>query len=574
MRRAHLLRANERSARPQLLAWLAVDSSAGRDPDGRLVERFQSATATIRRASSTPGTYTEHTIESADPAGFLAELLSNARSKHRLIVVSRNPARDLALLDAIRWLRGQEWEFGHAVMGTRLTLIPVGTGNRRVLFCAHTNLFPYLPRPAGDAGQQVATMRQTWLSHLQLLDELDAGNFHLTLGSQALAIYRHRYMEHPIYIHGDESVDRLERKAALGALYQPFFAGQSRPGRYYYLDTNAMYPWCMRSFPVPWRLVSHGGALPVGTLSRMLESKLAVATVELETDHAHYPCKVDGRTLFPVGRFTATLTTPDLRHALEHGRIRRVLEYATYDGARLFDRFVDELWKRRQECLAKGDITGAALTKAWMVALYGVWGAWRFEHLLEVADPGLQDGSGELYDTRTQEQRHWVALGGKMFSERRAGATVNGFPAIMAHIAAWGRQRMWALVANAGREHVYFCLSDGLIVDQTGYEHLTGEIRPRTLGKLREKRSAAMIEVRSDTEIILGDHSWTPGVPAWAFPVDDGVLIADLEPHTLDGLAGADPGTFTHLGRTLTLERAIHSGVVSPSGWIDPIRLE
>ena len=572
-RAPHRIKASETSSRPGLLAWICTEAEQERDDRGRLIEHFQSATASICRFRRERGATDGCSIMRRDGASFLDLLLDECRSRSRLIVVCRNLTRDLQLLGALPWLKEHGWKLGYPRLSHRLSILPATLDQKRIIFVAHANLFPFLPEPAGRALEQIEQMRSAWLAHLQLLDELDAGNFCLTLGSQAMSIFRHRFMDHPIQIHADKSVDALERKSAFGALYQPFFAGEATGSIYHYLDTNSMYPWCMRAFDAPWRLVSHGGALPVATLERIMAEHLCIATVEIETDHQHYPCKLDGRTIYPIGRFTTTLATPDLRHALDHGRVLRVLEYASYDGAHLFDSFVDALWARRVNCAANNDPYGAALCKGWMNALYGCWGGWRFEHIVEARGDFLPDGAGELYDMAAQEQRHYVVLGGTMYSERRKGATHNGFPAIMAHIAAYGRQRMWSLAANAGRGHVLFVLSDGLIVDQLGYERLAMEIDPTALGKLKEKRNARWFLSRSDVVAVLGDHEWSPGVPGDATRIEDGVLVADLEPRGATTFSASEAGEYARLRRTLIQKPEFRSGVPDSDGWMTPIRL-
>ena len=298
---------------------------------------------------------------------------------------------------------------------------------------------------------------------------------------------------------------------------------------------------------------------------------LCIATVELETDHQHYPVKVAGRTIFPVGRFTTTLTTPDLRHALDHGRILRVLEYAKYNGAHLFDSFVDDLWLRRRRYVEQEDPFRAKLLKLWMVTLYGAWGTWQHEHQLVDVGEGMPDNIDLIYDSKTGLAKEAVVLGGTMYSESKSGTTMNGFPAIMAHIAAYGRQRMWSLAANAGRGHVYFVLADGLIVDQIGYERLLSQIDAHDLGKLKESDDGRALTIHSDTELVLGDHVWRSGVPGNASEIEPGVFVADVEPHGAYGLHDAEDHCFSYTHRTYQLARQILTGNVTSNGWIEPI---
>ena len=412
-----------------------------------------------------------------------------------------------------------------------------------------------------------------WRGLLAFLDEHDLGDFELSIGSQAFTIFRHRFLDHPIVIHADARADELERRACFGALYQPCFAGIAPCDNYYYLDTNAMYPWVMATRLLPWRLVGVAGRMPVNALARKLDRYLVVASVRVCTDEARYPTKHGGKTVYASGEFTTTLTTPDLQHAVRAGHISEVLAAAWYDGEILFSGFVNELWGLRRQYAAVGKNDLAKLIKAWMVALYGRWGVKRYEVRHETDCGPDEVGTGAFINAESGEQCEYYQLAGQMWTVRRGGESANSFPTIMAHIAAHGRNRLWRLREQAGARNTFVLLSDGLIVNQAGYERLASEIDVDRLGALKLKMSSDKLTTYSDVEFVLGDHNWTPGVPNNGVQVDDGVIVAQKEPRLGWQLQSKNAARYVVRQQVMQPQREFHCGVVGKDGWLIPLRL-
>lgn len=572
-RSAHYIRPNQASRRPSCIVFLACDSDVEENARGDRIEHFRSACVAVWKRRSVCSSDTPDIRRFDDPGQVWDYLVSNVHLRSRTVVVSAHPIRELTLLDHLAHATERGFEMHDPVSTVRYTAISYRNKTCNLLFVSHHNVFHRSHRLPREAEAQVAAMWRCWMALLEMLDEHDCGDFKLSLGSQAMAIYRHRFIQHPILIHGDAYVDRLERKSATGACYQPQFAGSAPPGAFYYVDVNAMYPYCMRSFVLPWRLRGCSGALPLATLERHLQHHLCIATVRLKTDFSIYPHRMDGRTVFPVGEFTTTLTTPDLWNAIEERAIKEVQAAAWYDGEHLFDRFVDYWWSARREYAQRGERVKAGLCKSWMVAFYGRWGA-RYHETVEEgqAEPG-EYGSGSLLDADTGEIRSYTVLGGKMISRRRIGLAPDAFPAIMAHVAAHGRNVLFEYARKAGLGHVYVYLSDGLIVDQIGFDRLQDDLDDDRLGALKCKIEAETLETRSDVEYVLGERHWLSGVKRDATRVEDGVLVEHRAPNLRTLLRWSEPSTYLERKTTIRQSFAFRSGVPQPDGWIAPFRL-
>jgi len=78
-RKPHRIKASELSSRPQLLAWICTEAEQERDDRGRLIEHFQSATASICRFRRERGATDGCSIMRRDGASFLDLLLDECR---------------------------------------------------------------------------------------------------------------------------------------------------------------------------------------------------------------------------------------------------------------------------------------------------------------------------------------------------------------------------------------------------------------------------------------------------------------------------------------------------------------
>jgi hypothetical protein len=482
--------------------------------------------------------------------------------------------RVLTLLGHIEQLRARGWTLDTPVSSARFTAIAWRKGTRTLLFISHANLFPMHRLQNGGAAYHAKQMCDVWLDYLKLLDEQDAGDFHLSLGAQALGIYRHKFLQHPILFHGDKRADELETRACFGAIYQPYWFGLAPEDTYYYLDTNAMYPWCMKKYKYPWRLAGVSGPCSVATLTNKMLAYSTIATVRVKTFNARYPVRIENRTVFPVGEFNTTLTTPDLLHALFHKHIKEVYAVAWYDYAALFSNFVAHFWRLRREFNENGRPLWGSWAKAMMVSLYGRFGAHIFETIDEGDNPLDHDNCDQLASLDSDEVRWYHTLAGKMWSTSRAGLHRESFPAIMAHVAAYGRDRMIDLMNLAGIENVFVCVSDGLIVNQAGYKRLQHEIQPDELGMLKLKLSGDTLEVRSDVEFRLSDHVWRPGVKPGALELSDGVFVQHLDPNLPTLARNGDTSDYVKRQVSVHLERTIRTGQVLASGRVEPLRVE
>ncbi|GAJ24874.1 unnamed protein product, partial [marine sediment metagenome] len=105
----------------------------------------------------------------------------------------------------------------------------------------------------------------------------------------------------------------------------------------------------------------------------ILTKRSVIGSPTLITDEPVYAVR-RGRTIFPIGRFWVTLTTPELLYALEHNHLIKVERAVIYEQANIFKTYVDRFYRLRQEFKSAGVAEYEELCKKMLNSLYGKFG--------------------------------------------------------------------------------------------------------------------------------------------------------------------------------------------------------
>ena len=317
--------------------------------------------------------------------------------------------------------------------------------------------------------------------------ENNLGNFRYTAAGQAMAAFRHRFYLTKIYYHDNTEVKVLERDAFVGGRTEVFRMGAIEDD-VWYLDINSLFPSVMRDSFYPCKLVRYEFRKEPSPTMPDIDWGRSIATVELNTDEAIYPKRVDSGILYPLGVFTTTLCGRELVHAHHRGHVRAVASWAEYDTASLFASFVNGLYALRCKYRTDGNKMYEQLVKSILNALYGKFGErtphWEPMPGAIAAEPWCQ--WTEIYPA-TGEREIYRTVGYHVFKQCERGEKQYSLPAISAFITSAARMRMNSLRCIAGHRNCFYQGIDGLIVNKAGYNALSnaGELHPTELGKLK-----------------------------------------------------------------------------------------
>lgn len=538
--------------------------------------------------------------------------------RSRLYLVSHNLHFDLPVLHAFTELPALGWELTQFYTKGMVSIYKWRKGTRHLVALDNGNYFagklekwgtkigfPKLEIDFDAASDEklltyckrdVEIMVKLWRLWLEFLDAHDCGSFRMTTSSTAFNTYRHRFMSADIYIHDQPRAIDLEREGYSGGRVECWYQGELNHRRFYYIDFNSMYGSVMHDYEYPcalWR-VSAGASL--ATLDRLLNKYCVVARVDLNTTEPHFVAKINrktgeilkpgdanrtgekihhnARTVYPIGKFRTTLTTPELRLALDNDWIGKVYQLAYYERAPLFRDYVEYFYALRLQYQNAGQDGFAAICKLLINGLYGKFGQ-RGIHseIIGTSEPN-QISIEYCFDMDTGVTYDIISLAGNVFKFWQEGESYHSFPAIAAHVTAQTRLKLYRFYQMIPKGHCFYCDTDSLIVDDIGLLHLQAYLHPTELGKLKIEQTSDWLRIHAPKDYEMQGRSKTKGVKS------DAVQIAPNEYRQLQWrklrtmIRSGELDDYTARQVTKRLERKINFGVLAPSGLVLPFALD
>lgn len=543
-RRCHWLRRNAKSKRPEALLFVDTEANETPQPDNTTLQTFKLGWACLANYVPYNGLEVQGWYKIEDLADFW-NVVSQVAVQHKCTyVVSHNIDYDARVLRAFTILPRIGFPPAYAILGESCRFFTFKADKNTIALLDNLN---YWRLPLSEIGAELgieklaidfktATLSELstyckrdveilvklWDYWLRFLDEHQLGNFAITVAGQAMNSYRHRFMRHEIGIHNRQDAIALERASYKGGRCEVFRAGHFTEGPYYKLDVNGLYAYVMRTFPTPRKLVKVLVNVSPQYLSKLLERYQVIGEVLLDTDEPYYAIHSKGYNVFPTGQFKATLTTPEIEHALEKGHIRGIGQVAIYEGDILFAAFIDHFTPLRQKYKANNDTARSMICKLLRNSLYGKFGQHGYSQEI-IGDAPID----EVKITRWQDLESGLecfdlTFGGVRIRQERKGESQDSFPGIASHIAAYARVVLWEYALLAGLENCYYADTDSLIVDQVGYDNLVNYIDPLKLGYLKVEGTSEDLEVLAKKSYVFNCKRTMKGIRENATRLENG----------------------------------------------------
>jgi len=329
----------------------------------------------------------------------------------------------------------------------------------------------------------------------------------------------------------------------------------------------------LKSYFYPTNLISTGKRASLEWIVRMLEKYCVIAEVVVNTPEACYGIKYNGRLVFPIGQFRATLNSCELTYGIDRGYIKEVLDFAIYQRGNVFSHYVDFFYNKRLEFAKTGNEVYSYLCKLMLNSLYG-----KFGQLIEEWKPVGYDNT-RLYDYWTEWDvktktlhtfrclNHWV--------EEKIGSSegFNSLVAIPSEVTAHSRMYLWKLITLAGHDHIYYCDTDSLIVDKFGLANLKEFISPTELGLLKIEGKARKLIIYGLKDYRFGNKVVIKGIPKEAKKVADDVYEVYQSLGIKSGLHAQELNKVIWRKMQKHLTRQYKKGTVTASGEVKPLEL-
>jgi hypothetical protein len=589
------MKPNHKCETPHLAMWVLLHTHVAWKNATETVYGFDFGILSAGRRNAKSGQWIMQEYSFNDARGFWRLLDQIPNERTRTYVIIDEPNRTLPLLDVFTMAYKKGWENLCAIIQNPPTILKWRRDDVTLTVIDRSQLWPgpLSPNNAGSTiphggasepsknapknvpklRQSITTMQRWSIAWWDFLRTNDLGGFSVTLGTQALRVFRHRYMTTPLMIDCEQQSLRLARDGYKGARTECHQIGKME-GEFFLLDVNSMYAAVMRDMLVPCKLICYSKHVTMDDLQMWTRDRVVIAECDLETEEPAYAVRQNDRLLFPVGRFTTTLAGNEVVYAIRHGHIRAIRRAACYEAAYAFREFTQAMWENRRQALRDGRTDDATRWKTLMASFYGKWGqgGGTWEYLDDAPDGKIKSWTN--IDYQTGEVTEFRQFGGIIQQYVESEESSQSIPSIAASITANARVVLWQLMCEAGRENVYYVDTDSLLVNADGFQRLQGYIQPDALGGLRLEGTYRNIDIRASKDYVFGERTRRKGIAGNA------VVITDTEfeqSHVKSVAAMFRSGDMSHATDRRVrkhLTRTYDKGIVQGDGRVMPLRLE
>jgi hypothetical protein len=231
------------------------------------------------------------------------------------------------------------------------------------------------------------------------------------------------------------------------------------------------------------------------------------------------------------------------------------------------------LYRLRGKFKAEGNKLYDAAVKLLLNSLYGKFGQTR-ELWEPIEEPeSVPDGFSEIYDA----ERHRTLVIRKLFGvaqiHRNDAEAPESFAAVSAHVTAFARMRLWALMLRAGLGNVFYVDTDSLIVNASGYAALRRQVNPLRLGALKVEYITRRLELLSLKDYSADTETRRKGIRRGSVQVTDDTWRCEHWPKLRTVLQDGFTMTYRTFPVVKTLARGYDKGEVLPNGRVIPFYL-
>lgn len=312
----------------------------------------------------------------------------------------------------------------------------------------------------------------TWIEDLHDLYDVD---FCFTFPQLSYRVFRKHYLDVDLFISDNKQVRLLERNSYRGGRVEVFKFGRVEEA--YYNDFNSLYPYVMKNNCYPIECLEYFSEDNCNIYSLLqLKQKITqehiigngiIARVVVDIPLmkiGKVPLFYSGKTMFPCGRFEASLCTPELEEIEQY--IVGIKEIAVYKMYNLFEGFVTDFYNKRLGAKQDNDIIMDLFYKLFMACLYGKFGQRKFdEKRLEEFD-GLYDyHSQSLYDEEKDMMYYARWIGGKCYVKSVSLDNPRSFVGIASFVTAYARVRLLRVLEEHENEVIY-CDTDSIVLEK------------------------------------------------------------------------------------------------------------
>ncbi|GAI73470.1 unnamed protein product, partial [marine sediment metagenome] len=127
---------------------------------------------------------------------------------------------------------------------------------------------------------------------------------------------------------------------------------------------------------------------------------------------------------------------------------------------------------------------------------------------------------------------------------------------------------------KAGRDNVFYCDTDSLMVNKAGYDNLEPELDRLILGKLKLENTTFKLEIHGLKDYVFGTKVVIKGISKLSKKLKEGVYETYQSVGIKTGLHRKELNEVLWKRRVKHLSRVYKKGTVTSSGKVEPLVLK
>lgn len=516
------------------------------------------------------------------------------RPKQKYYLYAHNWHYDFATLDGAANLAMDGWELKGWFINSNIFIMKYKKGEKKLLVLDSGNILKEklakiartMDMEKGEVDffdddddviipychEDVNILKEWIMRWRNFLHKHDLGTYKFTLAAQAMEAYKHRFMNHEIFIHDNSDAYELERRGYFGGRTECFYIGEIIGEDFFMMDVNSMYPFVMKKYRYPVKLVTLKHGCNEKYLNYVLKRHDVIADVDVSIDEPCIP-KRGERLTFPVGSFRTTLCTPELKHVMKHGTVNFIEDIAVYQRKPIFKEYVDFFYGLKKELDPKKSPVDYKLSKLFLNSLYGKFGQYSQNHKEIARCPPGDFFTENGIDAETGKIVSQTHISGKIFQAEGKTESLHSFPAIAAHVTAHARLYLWSLICKAGPDNVYYTDTDSLLVNRAGYDRLKHSVHGTRLGALDLEFQTDEVLINGPKDYVMGLKYRLKGIREDAEEIEPGVFSQIQFMKTKGMLRKGYRGYAVIKRQEKRLARIYKKGKIEENGRVSPYSL-
>ncbi len=470
-----------------------------------------------------------------------------------------NKAYNLIIIDSLNWFLDSLENVGKSI-NFKKTRMPKTKGISMlwVAYCMN----------------DVNVVCQAMIHLSQYLAKFDLGDLRITRASISFTIFRKHFHATNLLHTTNLKVLDLEYQSYFGGRTEMFRHGKLKGDQFYYYDFNSLYPSVMINNKFSTKLRRHFTNSSLEQLQRMIKNYGCIARVKVKVDRPYFPCSIEGFTAFPIGTFITTLSTPELKFALERNCILEVYELSVYQQKEIFTEFVRFFHAEKQKHKRENNTVSTRFDKLILNTLYGKFGQ-KIDSLTKIKDAKKEKYYAyDLVALNTRKITKMKIINHVLYSQKKTLVSTYSIPSIATEVTSYARVKLLESIIKIGWNNVFYCDTDSVITNKKGHEIIKKNYEGHELGEYELEDQSDYVEIFALKDYNFNKSKKRKSIPSKSKKIAKNTYEYTHFSTTREGMVLNQTNSMRTKKQKKTLSRKYTKGIVNKDGTISPIILD